>query len=107
MSDSDSPSSQPSGFWPAAAGFIGTFAIFAIILAIVYLPSGGGVPSLSQPEETQVPQTPQARSAKLSEVTSAAQKAYTTYQVIDPATGRVRLPVDRAMELVIAEKGGN
>ena len=106
MSDSDTPASNPAGFWPTAAGFLGTFAIFAIILAIVYRPSGGGLPTVAQPEDSQVPGTPEGRKAKRAEVTSAAEKAYGTYQVLDPATGKVRLPVERAMELVIAEKEG-
>lgn len=103
MSETDTPASKPSGFWASAAGVLGTFLIFLIILAIVYIP-GHTAPAPQQPEDGP-PKTPEARKAKLEEVVSAASKDYASYGVIDANARTVRLPVERAMELVIAEKG--
>lgn len=106
MSDHAATPTRPEGFWPWALGVLGTFLIFGAILSVVYLPSRQVVPTPAQPTEDNTPRTPEARRAKLEEVSAAAKKAYTTYEVVDAKAGVVRLPVERAMELVVAEQSG-
>lgn len=105
MSDETSvPTTQPAGFWPTALGIIGTFLIFAAILAVVYVPKSGVAPAPVQNAEDTVPRTPEARKAKLEELKGAEKKASATYEVLDPKTKVVRMPIDRAMELVVTEQ---
>lgn len=90
-------------FWPSFLGVLGCFLIFGIILAIVYLPGPKGTPAVTQTADDTVPRTPEARLAKIAELKATEKKAATSYAVIDQAAGTYRLPIDRAMELVVAE----
>jgi hypothetical protein len=107
MSEHSVPTNRPSGFWPAAIGIIGSFLIFAAILWVVYLPNREAVPSVSQPPDDSVPRTPVARAAALRELMAAQQRAKVNYEVLDATRGVVRLPIERAMELVVAEESAN
>ncbi len=79
------------------------FAIFIVIYAFVRQSpvaarsfSGGG-------EEEQWKNTSAGRAGKLAEVHDKEAAAATTYGWVDQQARRVRLPIDRAMELTIAE----
>lgn len=75
---------------------VGGFAIFVLILVVAYIPR--------KPEP--LPEgslTPAERSAALAEMRAKEQAAATTYGWVDQSQGVVRLPLDRAVELTIAE----
>ncbi len=79
------------------------FAIFIVIYAFVRqspLPSGsvsgGG-------EDEQWKNTSTGRAGKLTELHEKESAAATTYGWVDQQARRVRLPIDRAMELTISE----
>lgn len=79
------------------------FAIFIVIYAIVRQApvtsgsfSGGG-------EEDQWKNTSAGRAGKLTELHEKEAAAATTYGWVDQQARRVRLPIDRAMELTITE----
>lgn len=99
MSDASAHASEPKGSFSATLlAAVGGFAIFGLILVVAYLPTkvepmGDGVRS------------PEQRKALLAEVQGKAQTAATTYAWIDKDKGVVRLPIERAMELVIQEQG--
>lgn len=79
------------------------FAIFIVIYALV---RQDPVPARSYAggaEDEQWKNTPAGRSAKLAELHEKEAAAATTYGWVDQAAGKVRLPIDRAMELTIAE----
>lgn len=90
-----SESSQKS-LWPLALAIIGCFAAFAIILTIAYLPKRPE----PLPEGTK---TPAERVALLAELRANEQHQSTSYGWVDQSKGVVRLPIDRAIELTIAE----
>lgn len=97
MSDAHSSACENKGSFVATLlAVIGGFAIFAIILVVAYLPNkaapaGDGV------------KTPAERKAALAELRGKEQTAATTYGWVDKDKGVVRLPIDRAVELVIQE----
>lgn len=93
MSDPASTRSTP---WLTYAAVLGGFAVFAVILAVAYLPKkpeplGDGV------------RTPEQRLAALGELRAKEKQAATTYGWIDQSKGVVRLPIDRAVELTIQD----
>ena len=97
MSDASSAPSSKGSFAATFLAAIGAFAIFGLILIVAYLPNkveapvGDGVRS------------PEQRKALLAEHQGRELSAATTYAWIDRDKGQVRLPIDRAIELVIQE----
>jgi hypothetical protein len=97
MSDAHSPACESKGsFFATLLAVIGGFAIFGLILLVAYLPNkaapaGDGV------------KTPAERKAALAELRGKEHTAATTYGWVDKEKGVVRLPLDRAVELVIQE----
>jgi hypothetical protein len=96
MSDASPASESPGSFSATLLAAIGGFAIFGLILLVAYLPKkvappGDGV------------RTPEQRKAALAELVGKEQTATTTYAWIDKDKGVVRLPIERAMELVVLE----
>jgi hypothetical protein len=95
MSDSThTPSS--SGSWVTIAAAIGGFAIFALIVLIVYLPKK------PDPLPDGV-RTPEQRKAALVELRAKEKAAATTYSWVDQPTGVVRIPIDEAIKITINE----
>jgi hypothetical protein len=93
MSDAHSPK---TGTWLTFAAVIGGFAIFAIIVAIAYLPKSSGPAA----EGTR---TPEERARILAEHRAKESTVAKTYGWIDQSKGIVQLPIDRAMELTVQE----
>jgi hypothetical protein len=91
-----SNSTAPKNFWVTLAAVIGGFAIFALILFIAYLPQ-------KAPKLPEGSKTPQERAAALADLRAKEKDAATRYGWVDQATGVVRLPTDRAVELTIQE----
>lgn len=101
---------QPSGraFWLSVAGIIGCFLIFVVVLQIAKVPAqiaGGTTPVQMTDEERLAANllTPKERQDRLSELTIKEDHALSSYQWIDKPNGVVRLPIDRAMELVVRD----
>jgi hypothetical protein len=78
----------------AALGFIGIFLIFVVILYVGY------VPDRSQTIDGAYRA---ARKAGIDEVRSRQRELVSTYGWVDRENGIVRIPVDRAMDLVVTE----
>lgn len=94
MTKSFSTNIKSSKIWVTAFGVIGCALLFAIILVIAYLPNRPA------PLDYQVVQQ---RLVTLGEVTAKQQELISNYAWADKEAGVVRIPVDRAMELVILE----
>lgn len=94
MSNSEShvPKDHPVLF--SAIGYIGTFLLFAVIVAIAYLNN--------RPEPVDQA-TVEKRFATLADVTARQKAAISEYSVVDPTKGIVRIPVERAMEITLRE----
>lgn len=70
------------------------FLLFAIILFIVYVPERPGPVDQARIEE---------RLTILKDLKAKDQKALTTYSWVESSPGTVRIPIDRAMDLVVRE----
>lgn len=98
MSDASSAPESKGSFTATLFAAVGGFAIFGLILVVAYLPNkvesvGDGV------------KTPEQRKAALAELRGKEKTAASSYAWIDKEKDLVRLPIDRAMELVIQEHG--
>jgi hypothetical protein len=96
MSDASATSEPKGSFTATLLAAVGGFSIFLIILVVAYLPNkaapaGDGV------------KTPAERKAALAELRGKEQTAATTYGWVDKDKGVVRLPLERAVELIIQE----
>ncbi len=97
MSDASSAPSSKGSFTATLLAALGAFAIFGLIMIVAYLPNrveapvGDGVRS------------PAERKALLAEHQAREQAKAATYGWVDRQAGVVRLPIDRAIELVIQE----
>jgi len=80
--------------FPAVVAILGVFLIFYFVVDATYLNRTGrqeGAATADRPS--------------LEEHLGKEQEVLSNYKVIDAETGKVRLPIDRAMELVVAENG--
>jgi hypothetical protein len=78
----------------SAIGWVGVILLFALIVLIAYVPNRDQAPGADANE---------TRLAIRQDVDSTQQKLITSYEWIDQAAGTVRIPVDRAMALVVEE----
>jgi len=96
MSDASATSEPKGSFTATLLAAVGGFSIFLIILLVAYLPNkaapaGDGV------------KTPAERKAALAELRGKEQTAASTYGWVDKDKGIVRLPLERAVELIVQE----
>jgi len=97
MSDHDlhgAPETAHSNMTLSIIGALGTMLLFALIVYIAYI-----VPSKRQ--EAATANLAAQRTATLNEVRSAAAQDANSYGVINAEEGTVRIPIERAMELVV------
>ena len=98
MSDASSKT-----LWPTAIAVLGVFAIFLLIMRVARTP----VEALDAPAnvtaEEQWRYSPEGRKSRLQELRGREATAREGYAWIDQNTGVVRLPLDRAIELTIAD----
>ena len=85
-----------SSVWGTVVATLAGFALFILILVVAYLPNkadlaGDGL------------KTPAERKAILAELRGKEQTAATTYGWVNQGQGVVRLPIERAVELIIQE----
>ncbi len=82
--------------WATVAAVVGGFALFALIVALAYLPQ--------RPAEiSQGALTPAERYQRLTDMHAKEAKQANAYAWIDQQKGTVQLPIERAMELTIQE----
>lgn len=75
-------------------GIAGTILIFAVILYVAYLPARP--PAVDkQVSEKRLQTANEARAAGIAKIT--------VFEVIDPEAGVVRIPIEEAMDLTVAE----
>ena len=89
--------------WPTALAVIGVFAIFLIILQVAKTPVQPASAPANIPEEEQWRHTVEGRKTRLAELRGREESARQGYTWVDQQAGVVRLPLDRAVELTIAE----
>lgn len=95
MSDASSPDHSGQPVWPWALAAIGGFAIFLVILLVAYVPQ--------KPGAVEGTKTPEQRKALRAEIEGKQKTAYSSYGWVDEKGGVVRVPVERAMDLYVAE----
>ena len=82
--------------WGTIAAVLGGFALFALIVALAYLPQ--------RPAPiTQGAVSPAERAQRLSDLRAKEAKQANSYAWLDQQKGVVQLPIDRAVELTIQE----
>lgn len=101
MSNAEIPAKPAT--WPLAIAIIGVFAIFLVIMQLAHTP----VTPLSQasnvPENEQWKLTEAGRKGKLVELRGAADATAHSYGWVNRDAGVVHLPVERAIELTLAD----
>lgn len=97
MSNPSTQSAEPSDrkVLYSAFAWVGVLFLFALIVVIAYLPNSKGETSTTQADEIRL---------KIKEETYARQqRLMTSYEWVNEAEGIVRIPVERAKGLVLAE----
>ena len=94
MSKESKLSAQQKALGLSVLGILGSFAIILMILWAAYLPSRPPKVDQSSAEE---------RRATLAELEAVEQELTTRYDWVDASKGIVRIPIERAMELIVSE----
>ncbi|WP_221030850.1 hypothetical protein [Actomonas aquatica] len=92
-----------SPIWPLAVAIIGVFAIFLVIMALARTPVTPLTQATNVPESEQWKLTEDGRKGRLKELRGAADAKADSYAWINQEEGVVQLPVDRAIELTLAD----
>lgn len=79
--------------FPMIVAILGAFLIFYIIISLSY----------ESPDKAALAE-PEVERPSLAEHEAAQSEKLSGYSVIDAASGKVRLPIDRAKALVVAEE---
>lgn len=85
---------SPKLLW-TTLGTLGSFAILLFVLLVAYLPN--------RPQSVDQA-TVAERRTKLAELQAREKDLTTTYGWVDPSKGIVRIPVERAKELILQEE---
>jgi hypothetical protein len=108
MNDPLMPSPRPVSLLAIAAIFI-LLSIFGMITLWVYVPGRLPAPQNEVPDhlskELAWRSTPATRRAYLAELRKAQTAQAGSYGWVDKKNGVVQLPIERAMELIVQEKG--
>jgi len=97
MSDSDlhgPPETSHSNLTLSIIGALGTLLLFAFIIFLAYY-----IPA--QNRESVSAETVAERKTTLAEVEAKQTDQATSYGVVNPEEGTVRIPIERAMELIV------
>jgi hypothetical protein len=89
--------------WPTFLAVIGVFAIFLLILRVAQTPVQPLDAPANVPPEEQWKMSDQGRQTRLAEFRGREAAALQGYGWVDQQNGVVRLPLERAIELTIAE----
>lgn len=99
---SNQPTYTPAA-WPMAVAVTGVFAIFLVIMHLAQTPVTPLTQAVNVPEAEQWKLTNEGRAERLKELRSTAKANSESYAWINRDAGVVRLPVNRAIELTLAE----
>ena len=102
-----SDASVSKTIWPTALAVVGVFVIFLLILVIAHRPAVPLDQIASAPVEEQWRFSAEGRKAHLAEMRGQEQTQSKTYKWLDKDAGLVQIPVERAMELTVAELSAN
>lgn len=91
--------------WPLVVAVLGVFAIFLVIVGLARTPVTPISQAVNVPEDQQWRLSSEGRKDRLAELEATAQATLDdgSYAWINEGQGVVRLPYDRAQELVLAE----
>lgn len=98
----DQPTYTPAA-WPMAVAVTGVFAIFLVIMHLAQTPVTPLTQAVNVPEAEQWKLTDEGRKGRLKELRATAKANSESYAWVNRDAGVVRLPVDRAIELTLAE----
>ena len=98
----DQPTYTPAA-WPMAVAVTGVFAIFLVIMHLAHTPVTPLTQAVNVPEDEQWKLTGEGRKDRLTELQMVAATKADSYGWINQEAGVVQLPVDRAIELTLAE----
>jgi hypothetical protein len=98
----DQPTYTPAA-WPMVVAVTGVFAIFFVIMHLAQTPVTPLTEAVNVPEDQQWKLTNEGRKERLKELKATAAANASSYGWINRDAGVVRLPVDRAIELTLAE----
>lgn len=101
------PEPSHGNLWLSVLGVLGCFLIFLIVLLVKYVPARATAPTVdltAVDEQERWKYDAQQRRQRLLDLQASASQAATTYTWIEP-NKVVRLPIDRAMQLVVEEQG--
>ena len=94
-----------SSFALTAGVVLACFLVFAAIVGVTLYLSNKPLPVEHVEKDEEWKFSAEKRADRLNTLRTAEQAAATTYGWVDQSAGVVRLPIDRAMELVVAEQG--
>jgi mono/diheme cytochrome c family protein len=95
---------RPEGSRPPAAGlFKGLTNVLSVALIIYLTYYFTAFFSRKHPEPATVSEAVRAAAKKIEERLADERKLLSTYGPLNPATGAVRIPIERAMDLIVAE----
>lgn len=100
---SNSNTSPATVVWPLVVAVLGVFAIFLVIVSLARTPVTPLTAAVNVPEDQQWKLSSQGRKDRRAEVEGSARAEAKSYGWIDQNGGVVRLPVDRAIELTLAD----
>ena len=101
MSNAQQSSESPA--WPLVVAIIGVFAIFLIIMSLARTPVTPLDQATNVPPEEQWKLTENGRKGRLAELRGAAESRASSYGWVNQDAGVVHIPVDRAIELTLAD----
>jgi hypothetical protein len=111
---SDAP--RPHSFFPRPSGpsvfaswlaITGCFLALGIVVWLAYLPNSPGQVSVDMsqvPEDQQWRYSPEGRKERLTQMRASETDTLNSYVWVDQSAGVVRVPISRAMELVVNER---
>jgi hypothetical protein len=100
---SESNTSATPVVWPLVVAVLGVFAIFMVIVSLARTPVTPITAAVNVPEDQQWRLSSEGRKDRRAEVEGSARADANSYGWIDKNGGVVRLPVDRAIELTLAD----
>ncbi len=104
---SNSNTSPAAVVWPLVVAVLGVFAIFLVIVSLARTPVTPITAVVNVPEDQQWKLSSEGRKDRRTQVEGSARAESKSYGWIDRNGGVVRLPVERAIELTLADINAN
>jgi hypothetical protein len=110
MTEPTAPAPRPVSTLAVLAIFV-VLSLFGLMAQKFYLNGGSPAPQNEKADnlgkDQEWKETPAARRAYLKSLREAQAKQATSYAWVDQKAGIVQIPIDRAMDLVVAEQGSH